>query len=91
MHLSVPHAAYSGYANPPCLLLLCDVILCSAFEGPHIKEFVRNIRYEPVQPVNGGKLGEVVTHEPWDGKDAAVELEDEFSLDDIMGSDDKEL
>eukprot|EP00878_Enallax_costatus_P001518 GHUV01001669.1.p1 GENE.GHUV01001669.1~~GHUV01001669.1.p1 ORF type:complete len:459 (+),score=78.64 GHUV01001669.1:164-1540(+) len=63
----------------------------SAFEGPHIKEFVRNIRYEPVQPVTGGKLGEVVTLQPWDGKDAAVEVEDEFSLDDIMGSDDKEL
>lgn len=35
-----------------------------------------------------GKLGEVETMEPWDGQDAAVEMEDEFSLDDIMGGDD---
>eukprot|EP00879_Flechtneria_rotunda_P008753 GHRR01009167.1.p1 GENE.GHRR01009167.1~~GHRR01009167.1.p1 ORF type:complete len:415 (+),score=150.40 GHRR01009167.1:625-1869(+) len=60
----------------------------SAFEGPALKEFVRNLRYEPVQPVANGKLGDLVTHEPWDGQDAAVELEDEFSLDDIMGGDD---
>lgn len=75
---------------PTCLTESAHVA-CSAFEGPHLKEFVRNIRYEPVQPVAGGKLGDVVTLEPWDGKDAAVEVEDEFSLDDIMGSDDKEL
>jgi len=60
----------------------------SAFAPAALKEFVRNIRYEPVQPVAGGKLGEVATLEPWDGNDAAVELEDEFSLDDIMGGDD---
>lgn len=53
-----------------------------------MKEFVRNLRYEPVQPVTDGKLGEVETMEPWDGQDAAVEMEDEFSLDDIMGGDD---
>lgn len=56
-----------------------------------MKEFVRNLRYEPVQPVAGGRLGTLATTEPWDGQDAAVELEDEFSLDDIMGGDDKEL
>lgn len=60
----------------------------SAFATPAIKEFVRNLRYEPVQSVAGGKLGEVQHHEPWDGQDAAVEVEDEFSLDDIMGGDD---
>eukprot|EP00775_Hariotina_reticulata_P009043 gene9043-9214_t len=60
----------------------------SAFATPAIKEFVRNLRYEPVQAVAGGKLGEVQHHEPWDGQDAAVEAEDEFSLDDIMGGDD---
>ncbi len=73
--------------------LLCPGFLtccCSAFEGPALKEFVRNLRYEPVQPVSGGKLGAVATSEPWDGQDAAVEMEDEFSLDDIM-ADDKEL
>jgi hypothetical protein len=48
---------------------------------------VRNLRYEPVQPVADGKLAEAQTLEPWDGQDAAVEMEDEFSLDDIMGGD----
>jgi hypothetical protein len=60
----------------------------SAFAPAALKEFVRNLRYEPVQPVSDGKLGEVETLEPWDGQDAAVEMEDEFSLDDIMGGDD---
>ena len=60
---------------------------CSAFAPAALKEFVRNLRYEPVQPVTNGKLGEVATLEPWDGQDAAVEMEDEFSLDDIMGGD----
>jgi hypothetical protein len=46
---------------------------------------VRDLRYEPVQAVTGGKLGELSTIEPWDGQDAAVSMEDEFSLDDIMG------
>eukprot|EP00882_Tetradesmus_deserticola_P001203 GHRQ01001301.1.p1 GENE.GHRQ01001301.1~~GHRQ01001301.1.p1 ORF type:complete len:457 (+),score=199.58 GHRQ01001301.1:162-1532(+) len=63
----------------------------SAFEGPALKEFVRNLRYEPVVPVAGGKLGSLETIEAWDGQDAAVQVEDEFSLDDIMGDDDKEL
>jgi hypothetical protein len=59
---------------------------CSAFEPAGLREFVRNLRYEPVAPVgNGGRLGEVATQEPWDGRDAAVEMDDEFSLDDIMG------
>jgi hypothetical protein len=35
----------------------------------------------------GGKLGELETTAPWDGQDAAVAVEDEFSLDDIMGGD----
>jgi hypothetical protein len=63
-------------------------LFCSAFAASALKEFVRNLRYEPVQPVTDGKLGEVETMEPWDGQDAAVEMEDEFSLDDIMGGDD---
>jgi hypothetical protein len=73
------------------LLLLLLLPPRSAFEGPHLKEFVRNLRYEPVAPVTGGKLGKVETIEAWDGQDAAVQVEDEFSLDDIMGDDDKEL
>jgi hypothetical protein len=72
-------------------LLLLLLLPCSAFEGPALKEFVRNLRYEPVAPVSGGKLGTVETIEAWDGQDAAVQVEDEFSLDDIMGDDDKEL
>lgn len=51
---------------------------------------MRNLRYEPVQPVADGKLAEAETLEPWDGQDAAVEMEDEFSLDDIMGGGDEE-
>lgn len=57
----------------------------SAFEPAALREFVRALRYEPVVPVSGSRLGEVASREPWDGQDAAVELEDEFSLDDIMG------
>eukprot|EP00883_Tetradesmus_obliquus_P011814 jgi/Sobl393_1/4620/SZX79247.1 len=63
----------------------------SAFAGPALKEFVRNLRYEPVAPVANGKLAPLETTEAWDGQDAAVQVEDEFSLDDIMGDDDKEL
>lgn len=51
---------------------------------------MRNLRYEPVQPVADGKLAEAATLEPWDGQDAVVEMEDEFSLDDIMGGGDEE-
>lgn len=60
----------------------------SAFAPAALKEFVRNLRYEPVAPVANGKLAELETIEPWDGQDAAVEMEDEFDLADIMGGDD---
>jgi len=76
-----------GAIKPYALLVVVCCCSCSAFAPAALKEFVRNLRYEPVQPVAGGKLGEVATLEPWDGKDAAVEMEDEFSLDDIMGGD----
>eukprot|EP00877_Chromochloris_zofingiensis_P007928 jgi/Chrzof1/3389/Cz12g23180.t1_PDI4 len=56
----------------------------SAFEHEHVLEFVKNIRWEPVNKILGDQLAEVATTQPWDGKDAEVELEDEFDLDDIM-------
>lgn len=85
-------ACVLGLTVPVSAVLLCCPFppfpSCSAFAPAALKEFVRNLRYEPVQPVSDGKLGEVETLEPWDGQDAAVEMEDEFSLDDIMGGDD---
>jgi hypothetical protein len=49
---------------------------------------VRGLRHEPVVPVSGGALPELSTTEPWDGQDADVALDEEMSLDDIMGGDD---
>jgi len=73
----------------------------SAFEAAHVGDFVESIRrgYERVAPLTNNLkvLPEAASTEPWDGKDAAVEAEDEFSLDDLgigggSGSDDdKEL
>jgi hypothetical protein len=34
-----------------------------------------------------GDVAKVRSQQPWDGKDAQVEAEDEFSLDDIMNED----
>lgn len=36
-------------------------------------------------PIHGSKLAAVKKTTPWDGSDAAEEVFDEFSLDDIMG------
>uniref|UniRef100_A0A7S0R2Q6 protein disulfide-isomerase n=1 Tax=Chlamydomonas leiostraca TaxID=1034604 RepID=A0A7S0R2Q6_9CHLO len=57
----------------------------AAFESAHVVEFVESIRKggEPVLAIQGSPA-KVATHAPWDGKDAAVQLEDEFSLDDLM-------
>jgi hypothetical protein len=74
----------------------------SAFEAAHVGDFVESIRrgYERVAPLTNNlkALPEAASTEPWDGKDAAVEAEDEFSLDDLGigggsggGDDDKEL
>ena len=62
----------------------------SAFELGHVSDFIDRIRKggEQVLSVQGSVPG-IVSNPPWDGKDAAVELEDEFSLDDLDEEDAK--
>lgn len=61
-----------------------------AFDAASVQAFVESLRRgrEPVASVEGGKLplGELTSVEPWDGKDGVLEAEEEFSLDEIMGS-----
>lgn len=62
----------------------------SAFELSHVKGFVESLRKggEGVSPL-AGQLAPLRIRTPWDGKDAAVQIEDEFSLDDIMADEDE--
>lgn len=55
-----------------------------AFEEGHVKDFLDGLKHgkHPVLAVQGS-LASIVTVPAWDGKDAAVQLEDEFSLDDL--------
>jgi protein disulfide-isomerase A6 len=66
-----------------------------AFDAGNMKAFVESLRRgrEPVAEVasSGGKEGgglaaSIATVEPWDGKDGVPEVEEEFSLDEIMGA-----
>lgn len=59
----------------------------SAFETAHIKEFVTGLSNTRQFVTLTQSLPEVATIAPWDGKDAQVQIEDEFSLEDIMGGD----
>jgi hypothetical protein len=56
----------------------------SAFEEQHLAEFVESIRmgFARVQGVQG-ELGPIHSTQPWDGQDAAVQMEEEVSLDDL--------
>lgn len=60
-----------------------------AFEAKRVAEFVESIRrgYERVAPLAGGAgaLPEAATVAPWDGLDGKAEVEDEFSLEELMG------
>ncbi|KAK9811676.1 hypothetical protein WJX72_008165 [[Myrmecia] bisecta] len=80
-----------GYGYPALIALspnkMVYASLRSAFETGHIKEFINNLgKTERVVPITD-ELASVQSTEPWDGKDAAVELEDEFSLEDLMKED----
>ena len=57
-----------------------------AFEFEHITNWVERIRRSAGESVVAirGEVASVSLQAPWDGKDAKVEVEDEFSLDDIM-------
>lgn len=57
----------------------------TAFEVDHLKDFVSAVQKGGIGVSSiYGALAEVSTIEPWDGKEPAVQVEDEFSLDDIM-------
>jgi len=60
-------------------------VLKAGLDYDHCVEFIQNLRhgFEKVVPVNG-KVGEIETTIPWDGKDLVEDMKDEFSLDDIM-------
>lgn len=62
----------------------------SAFELAHVQEFIERIRRggESVLSLNG-ELSSIKATTPWDGKDAAVEEVEEFSLEDLF--DEREL
>eukprot|EP00200_Dunaliella_tertiolecta_P006573 CAMPEP_0202346832 /NCGR_PEP_ID=MMETSP1126-20121109/5451_1 /ASSEMBLY_ACC=CAM_ASM_000457 /TAXON_ID=3047 /ORGANISM="Dunaliella tertiolecta, Strain CCMP1320" /LENGTH=437 /DNA_ID=CAMNT_0048938291 /DNA_START=34 /DNA_END=1347 /DNA_ORIENTATION=- len=56
----------------------------SAFEQQHITEFVDSIRKGGAVVLSvQGDVGPVRSVEKWDGKDAAVQLEDEFDLSEL--------
>ncbi len=56
----------------------------SAFELAHLSDFVESLRKgrETVSAVQG-EVAAIQSIQAWDGKDAAVKVEDEFSLDDL--------
>ncbi|CAH2059702.1 unnamed protein product [Thlaspi arvense] len=62
--------------------------LKSAFELPHLLEFVKDAQAggKGNLPMNG--TPEIVETKAWDGKDGEVIEEDEFSLEELMGGDD---
>lgn len=55
---------------------------------PHTKTTNLRQGQERVVPVSGG-LAEIQHSDPWDGKDGEVQQEDEFSLEDLMGEEEK--
>lgn len=60
----------------------------TAFEVQHVKEFIESIgRGREAVVKLKTDLGQVADIAPWDGQDAKIELEEEFSLEDILGSD----
>jgi protein disulfide-isomerase A6 len=79
-----------GYGYPALIALnpskLKYATLKSGFAVPSLKEFIEGLRagHERSIGISNGALGAVETTTPWDGKDAVVEEEEEFSLDDIM-------
>lgn len=60
--------------------------LRSAFEAANVLEFINSVRtgQERVEPVTGA-LAALTTTDPWDGKEGVLEVEEEFSLEDLMG------
>jgi protein disulfide-isomerase A6 len=60
--------------------------LKSGFSTDNLKEFIDNVRrgHEPVSSTSADlKDVSISTIQAWDGKDAAIEMEEEFSLEDL--------
>lgn len=61
------------------------------FTAEGVREFLDAVRTgaERVEPISGS-LAEAATTTPWDGQDVEVAEEEEFSLEELMGDDDKD-
>lgn len=59
--------------------------LRSAYAARQVKEFASRLKQglEKAVPMEGDKIPELVVVPTWDGQDAAVEAEEEFSLEDL--------
>ena len=85
-----PPLLSSGYGYPALVALnpakAKYATLRSAFEEAAVASFMERVRNgrEPVSDV-AGQLAKVESRPPWDGADAAEEIEEEFSLEEIMG------
>uniref|UniRef100_A0A2P2KR32 protein disulfide-isomerase n=1 Tax=Rhizophora mucronata TaxID=61149 RepID=A0A2P2KR32_RHIMU len=83
------HLGVGGYGYPALIALNLKkgayAPLKSAFELEHIVEFVKEAGRggKGNLPLEGNP--EIVTTEPWDGKDGQIVEEDEFSLEELMG------
>ena len=67
-------------------------VCSSAFEYAHVRDWVESLGKGGVSALAlQGEAAEIKPTVAWDGKDAVEAVEDEFSLDDIMGDDKEEL
>lgn len=86
------HVGVGGYGYPAMVALNLKkkayAPLKSAFEGDHIIEFVKEAGRggKGNLPMQGDPT--IVKTEAWDGKDGEVIEEDEFSLEELMGTED---
>lgn len=78
-----------GYGYPAFIALNPEKLkfasLRGGFENSAVKEFLNEVRSgrERVTDVDGGSLAQLETRSPWDGTDGEVEVEEEFSLEDL--------
>lgn len=90
--LSLPLIFHSGYGYPALVSLSPSKgkysSLRSAYEEAHVLEFIEAVRTgrERVEDVHGA-LATPATTDPWNGEAGHLEVEEEFSLEDLMGSD----